>query len=136
MIGRFINRFSYLYVHPDYCRYLSVTYQHIFNFVQPDVVIFLGDLFDEGSIATELDFKDYVERLLEIFSIKQNSNIQVIKLTPSIFFALIYYFYSISIFGYLETMILVGKVQILLQPRRSINSIMLSRNLTKYNTKI
>jgi len=51
----------------DSDRYLSKTYSYAFQFAQPDVVIFLGDLFDEGSIATDQEFKRYLRRLYDIF---------------------------------------------------------------------
>ncbi|KAF5274088.1 hypothetical protein FQR65_LT04486 [Abscondita terminalis] len=47
--------------------YLSNTYSHAYRFTQPDVVIFLGDLFDEGSTAMEKEFDSYVDRFYNIF---------------------------------------------------------------------
>ncbi|KAF5293011.1 hypothetical protein FQA39_LY13780 [Lamprigera yunnana] len=51
----------------DSDRYLSKTYSHAFKFTEPNVVIFLGDLFDEGSTATDEEFKIYLERFFTIF---------------------------------------------------------------------
>lgn len=51
----------------DSDRYLKVTYNEAYHFVRPDVVIFLGDLMDEGHIASDEDFNKYVRRLYNIF---------------------------------------------------------------------
>lgn len=49
-------------------RYLSNGFSRAYNFVQPDVVIFLGDLFDEGSIANgDEEFMQYYHRFSSIF---------------------------------------------------------------------
>ncbi|GJQ78978.1 hypothetical protein Trydic_g140 [Trypoxylus dichotomus] len=64
----------------DSDRYLRVTYQSVFNFIKPDIVIFLGDLFDEGSISVQHDFSNYVDRLYTIFDIGKSSGIQYIWL--------------------------------------------------------
>ena len=39
-----------------------------YDSVQPDLLIFLGDLFDEGSISTEPEFLRYLHRFQRIFS--------------------------------------------------------------------
>ncbi|KRT83549.1 Calcineurin-like phosphoesterase [Oryctes borbonicus] len=64
----------------DSDRYLRVTYRTVFNFIRPNIVIFLGDLFDEGSISIQHDFRDYVARLYRIFGITKNSGVQYIWL--------------------------------------------------------
>ena len=48
-------------------RYLAKTFQLALNHVQPDVVIFLGDLIDEGSVATDVEYELYVNRFRQIF---------------------------------------------------------------------
>lgn len=53
-----------------YCfRYLRKTYLEAFLYVKPHIVIFLGDLLDEGSIASETEYQDYVHRFHRIFSL-------------------------------------------------------------------
>lgn len=57
------NRLGFIYL-----RYLSRTYKHAYSSVQPDVVIFLGDLLDEGSIASDVEYQGYVDRFNVIFN--------------------------------------------------------------------
>nr|XP_023026581.1 metallophosphoesterase 1 homolog [Leptinotarsa decemlineata] len=59
----FITPFSIF----DSDRFVQKTYNHAFNFVQPDLVIFLGDLMDEAHKATDEEFSNYVRRLFNIF---------------------------------------------------------------------
>lgn len=49
--------------------YLSEAYKYIKNRERPDVVAFLGDLLDEGSLAstTETQFQEYALRFLKLF---------------------------------------------------------------------
>lgn len=47
--------------------YLKKTFREAFKFSKPDVVIFLGDLMDEGSTATNEEFYSYVRRVFHIF---------------------------------------------------------------------
>ncbi|XP_018320679.1 uncharacterized protein LOC108733839 [Agrilus planipennis] len=56
--------------------FLARTYSYAFEFTQPDVVIFLGDLFDEGSIATEAEYKTYLRRLFDIFLSGPSANVK------------------------------------------------------------
>ncbi|CAG9856566.1 unnamed protein product [Phyllotreta striolata] len=51
----------------DSDRFLRKTYLQAYNFVQPDIVIFLGDLMDEAHRASNQEFHQYVRRLLNIF---------------------------------------------------------------------
>ena len=62
-------------VRSDVDRYISKTYHEALHYVKPDVIIFLGDLIDEGSVAGEQEFKDYVRRFYNIFNIKKNHDI-------------------------------------------------------------
>ena len=67
--------FWYLFppiIRSDVDRYISKTYHEALHYVKPDVIIFLGDLIDEGSVAGEQEFKDYVRRFYNIFNIKKN----------------------------------------------------------------
>ncbi|XP_071107211.1 uncharacterized protein [Haliotis cracherodii] len=47
--------------------YLSRTFSLAFSYTQPDVVVFLGDLMDEGSRATPTEYEMYMDRLESIF---------------------------------------------------------------------
>lgn len=49
------------------CRYLKKTFSRALDHSNPHVVIFLGDLMDEGHIANAESFKDYKRRLDSIF---------------------------------------------------------------------
>ncbi|XP_050294539.1 uncharacterized protein LOC126734818 isoform X2 [Anthonomus grandis grandis] len=51
----------------DSDRYLKITYFYAYTFVNPHVVIFLGDLMDEAHIASDDDFYSYVRRIFDIF---------------------------------------------------------------------
>lgn len=58
------------------CRFLKKSYSHALHHVKPDVVIFLGDLMDEGSISTDKDYELYKKRFLHIFDASTfNSNV-------------------------------------------------------------
>jgi hypothetical protein len=43
--------------------------------VKPDVVIFLGDLMDEGSTATDAEFKRYRGRFFDIYPKSSSSKV-------------------------------------------------------------
>ncbi|XP_053966569.1 metallophosphoesterase 1 homolog isoform X4 [Anastrepha ludens] len=58
----------------DADRYLRKTFERSLQFTQPHVICFLGDLLDEGSIATQQDFKGYVKRFQRIY--KTNTDIR------------------------------------------------------------
>ena len=49
-------------------RYLAKTFSYALNHVQPDIIVFLGDLTDEGSNANDADYELYVKRFNNIFS--------------------------------------------------------------------
>ena len=48
-------------------RYLRCTFRAAADAFDPHVVVFLGDLFDEGSAATDKEFESYVQRLTKVF---------------------------------------------------------------------
>ncbi|XP_070384418.1 uncharacterized protein [Dermacentor albipictus] len=52
----------------DADRYISKTFALANDYFKPHVVIFLGDLSDEGELATDDDFRSYVERFFDIFT--------------------------------------------------------------------
>ncbi|ESO04966.1 hypothetical protein HELRODRAFT_185536 [Helobdella robusta] len=51
----------------DCDRYIKNGFSRALEHVKPDVIIFLGDLFDEGSRATDTQYATYVERFSNIF---------------------------------------------------------------------
>lgn len=57
--------------------YLMKTYSHAFSFTEPHIVIFLGDLMDEGSIATETEYKHYLRRIFNLFLTGQSADVRV-----------------------------------------------------------
>lgn len=58
----------------DSDRFLKNTYSRAFAFSKPDVVCFLGDLMDEGSVANDVEYQRYVQRFHKLF--KSNANVQ------------------------------------------------------------
>jgi hypothetical protein len=53
----------------DEDRYLSRTFAAACSHVQPEVVVFLGDLIDEGTTATDSEFRRYHDRFKMIFKV-------------------------------------------------------------------
>ena len=51
----------------DSDRYLRGTFAVASSYVQPDVIVYLGDLFDEGLAANDAQFKRYYERFTRAF---------------------------------------------------------------------
>ncbi|BES88117.1 Metallophosphoesterase 1 [Nesidiocoris tenuis] len=51
----------------DCDRFLSKTFKLALEYVEPSMVIFLGDLFDEGSTATDDEYERYHQRFKRIF---------------------------------------------------------------------
>ena len=51
----------------DSDRYLRKNYAWAKSYYSPDVVIFLGDLIDEGVEATESEYMSYVNRFYSIY---------------------------------------------------------------------
>lgn len=51
----------------DNDRYLHRTFTSAMSFSDPDAVLFLGDLMDEGSRADDFEFQSYVDRFFSIF---------------------------------------------------------------------
>ncbi|XP_063698984.1 uncharacterized protein LOC134829698 [Culicoides brevitarsis] len=52
--------------------HLKKTFSHAFSHAKPDVVCFLGDIFDEGSVADDQQYKSYYDRFREIFHMGMN----------------------------------------------------------------
>ena len=55
----------------DSDRYLSKTFSWAMHAYNPQVVVFLGDLIDEGNEADKDDYLDYVTRFKNIYSLKK-----------------------------------------------------------------
>lgn len=47
--------------------FVQRTFKTALNHVQPDLIIFLGDIFDEGSISTAEEYERYLRRFHRIF---------------------------------------------------------------------
>ena len=47
--------------------YLKSTFNVVADYFKPDILVYLGDLMDEGSISTLPQFHGYVKRLSNIF---------------------------------------------------------------------
>lgn len=56
----------------DSDRYLAKTFGWAMHAYEPQVVVFLGDLLDEGSEADNEDYLEYVIRFKQIFSLKES----------------------------------------------------------------
>ncbi|KAK2152758.1 hypothetical protein LSH36_320g06040 [Paralvinella palmiformis] len=61
----------------DSDRYLQKTFSFVYSHAKPDVVVFLGDLLDEGSQADPEDYDSYVKRFRHVFNIP--SSVQIIS---------------------------------------------------------
>ncbi|XP_069671833.1 metallophosphoesterase 1 homolog isoform X2 [Periplaneta americana] len=56
----------------DSDRYLEKTFQRAVYHVDPNVIVFLGDIMDEGSISTNEEYRRYLERFHDVFQVHQN----------------------------------------------------------------
>ena len=56
----------------DCDKYLQFGFFHAVSYVRPDVVVFLGDLLDEGSVASDDEFLTYVHRFRKVFRMPTN----------------------------------------------------------------
>ena len=56
----------------DSDKYLQKSFSLAYGYVRPDAVIFLGDLFDEGSRANDDEFHDYVKRFRKLFPLPKH----------------------------------------------------------------
>lgn len=68
IIGETLDKSFYndIAIH-DSDKYLKKTFNQALNYVQPDVICFMGDLMDEGSIANDDQFKRYLNRFQQIY---------------------------------------------------------------------
>ncbi|XP_045768239.1 uncharacterized protein LOC123869384 [Maniola jurtina] len=53
----------------DSDRYLRSTFSVVLKHFKPDVLVYLGDLMDEGSVSSSAQFHSYAKRLLTIFDV-------------------------------------------------------------------
>jgi hypothetical protein len=76
-------------------RYLYKTFQRAFYHVQPHVVVFLGDIMDEGSIATNDEYRRYIERFNDVFNVNHRVKVSTTADTKTLVFnRLIYLWHS------------------------------------------
>lgn len=66
----------------DSDRYLKKTFLSAYNYIQPDIILFLGDLMDQGYMASDREFHSYVERLKNIYSMPSQVNQSKIIISP------------------------------------------------------
>lgn len=78
IIGNFKEKRMTYFSILDSDRYLKKTYIHALQFSKPDLIIFLGDLMDEGHVATDPEFYEYVRRIFKIFLIGESQHVRVI----------------------------------------------------------
>lgn len=83
LIGYQMERYGWL-ARFDSDRYLRAGYATVMNKLKPDAVIFLGDLFDEGSIATDEEFNLTYKRFESIFGLPEA--VSFIYISTSCFF--------------------------------------------------
>lgn len=65
----------------DADRYLAVTYAHAIGHSQPDAVVFLGDLMDEGSVANDVQFEQYSRRFDGIYAASTPRHVRVLQIS-------------------------------------------------------
>ncbi|XP_030386945.1 metallophosphoesterase 1 isoform X2 [Scaptodrosophila lebanonensis] len=58
----------------DSDKFLQKSFEHAVSFTQPHIIVFLGDLLDEGNIATAQEYQLYVKRFKRIFQNKKFTN--------------------------------------------------------------
>ncbi|EDW74565.1 uncharacterized protein Dwil_GK21981 [Drosophila willistoni] len=58
----------------DSDRYLQKSFERAVSFTQPHIIVFVGDLLDEGNIATAQEYKQYVQRFKRIYHHKRFNN--------------------------------------------------------------
>ncbi|XP_033233884.1 metallophosphoesterase 1 homolog isoform X1 [Drosophila pseudoobscura] len=63
----------------DSDRYLKKTFERAVAFTQPHIIVFLGDLLDEGNIATAQEYKQYVKRFRRIYQSKKFRKFRMIS---------------------------------------------------------
>ncbi|XP_022095586.1 uncharacterized protein LOC110981889 isoform X2 [Acanthaster planci] len=61
--------------------YLQKYFQEALGYIQPDVIVTMGDLLDEGSISTDVEFEIYAKRFKELFAVPEYMKSVVIHLS-------------------------------------------------------
>lgn len=56
---------------------------YAYGHVRPDVVVFLGDLLDEGSKGSIQDFLTYIDRFSDVFQLPAHTKVWVLTVTCS-----------------------------------------------------
>ncbi|XP_075168171.1 metallophosphoesterase isoform X2 [Haematobia irritans] len=59
----------------DSDRYLHRTFQQALIFTQPHIICFLGDLLDEGNVASPKEFESYIKRFRHIYQTEANTRL-------------------------------------------------------------
>lgn len=76
------------------------TFELALDFTRPDVICFLGDLLDEGNIASTHDFQSYVKRFRSIYQEKQYISVNTIKILKNFCSFLIIFFCYILVYSF------------------------------------
>ncbi|XP_011295941.2 metallophosphoesterase 1 homolog isoform X1 [Musca domestica] len=63
----------------DSDRYLKSTFQQALKFTQPHIICFLGDLLDEGNVASPQEFQSYIQRFRNIYQTEKEIKFQMIS---------------------------------------------------------
>ena len=58
-------------------RYLRRTFQAAYYHHKPDVVVYLGDLLDEGSKASNSEYETYTSRFKDIFRTSEKTQVDI-----------------------------------------------------------
>lgn len=66
----------------DSDRYIKRTFTRAFNYVKPDVTVFLGDLMDQAYMASHSEYVSYINRLQNIFELSRLSRQNKIVICP------------------------------------------------------
>lgn len=77
----------------DSDRYLFNTYGRALQHVNPENVIFLGDLMNEGSLADQKTFERYLQRFCKIFFLKNTIPLTSKSVSQYFFVVNFYYFF-------------------------------------------
>ncbi|XP_023295173.2 metallophosphoesterase 1 isoform X2 [Lucilia cuprina] len=59
----------------DSDRYLQKTFQQALTFTKPHIICFLGDLLDEGNVASPDEFQSYVQRFRNIYKTEEDARL-------------------------------------------------------------
>lgn len=59
----------------SFFRYLHHTFGLAYDAYKPDIVAFLGDIIDEGSKATDMEYEAYVWRIKKIFKMEKGTKV-------------------------------------------------------------